>query len=344
MPKKVATKAPNKAAKKKTAKKTNTTKPAAPVTPKVTATNSVFQQPNQIEVDFDTISIMVHGPVGGGKTTFAFSISKYFPKDFPRKKGSKTIVLKDTIQVGIDNGSIDGLLAQGIKPGYFVNLPRLLAPYSKKELQQPEAQRRPQASDIMDAIDMVVDGIYDIIESDPEVENVVIDTVSRLDKYMLNHWRRPENMPKTQAGKNDTRGMYGELLISHQNFESEIMCLPIRKIFLAHTKATSGDGNEETKNRRALQDGTQKVEAVPAITGQGGDGYIQDSSLEVVIKPDIAPSRSGGKKIKTYYAYTDVVDASGVSMRTKNRFEEALDFREPAHLGKIMQKIRAYTK
>ena len=196
--------------------------------------------------------VVAHGPPGSGKTFFAASLSKSWPKSLPAKKWTK---LSDVLWVPFDSGALDGLLEQKI------------------EVPSIDVDAILEEEDVLGALEEITDIVYD---ESPEI--VVVDTVSKLDKEFLGFWN--ENAPLAKGGAKDGYAIYREVLATHRRFHANFDALPCDVIFLCHSKP-----RPESADRKQRAGGLPGMSDIDMdLTGQALNIYRQDSSLVVSIE------------------------------------------------------------
>lgn len=243
------------------------------------------------------------GPPGAGKTFSAARGSLLFPKErltWPKEKfaGAETIQLEDTLHLAFDLGAGSGLEAMGIQIP-TLDMRAVCDKYTSVEAWKavPDLLRKARAR-------------Y------PNVQQIIVDTVSALDDLMLAWWY--ENMPTSAGNKDDTQKMWTGLAACHTHWRDyttkaamaefrarpTILCHAIPKFKGAGDRAKVAEKQMDAQN---VEDG----DLIPRITGKSGDAYIKDADF--VYWCDFVTEPGTGKRKYLYYG-----EKKGVS--TKNRF------------------------
>lgn len=277
---------------------------------------------------FDRVWLFLHGLQGSGKTTCAWSLANEW-EGFPRRDRKKKVQIVSTIGLGVDVASVSGLLAQGYQIPYYIDLRGLMY---KKEC------------DIYDAWEYALDFVYEAIEKDPRIENIILDPLSTLAALIEAYWHHKDRMPqafnkRSQKLEPDTRGFWGQVKWAHQHFSDSWMDIPLRRVVCCHSRAArdEGDvGSAAEKKRIQMLSGIAQAAIVPDCSGMGLEAWTRPATLELYLEPQKLPK--GNAPFKYWaYGYGSETDA-----RTKNRWLDALAEKEPADLQHILKKVRDY--
>lgn len=267
----------------------------------------------------------VHSQPGMGKTFFALTASAQCPEDMSKKQ-PKRIDITDMVWMSCDRGATDGFKERGINAPYVVDLNWLMRPPMKGE-------DKPYASNILDALPMMIDIAYQRVEQG-ETRCVVVDTVSSIDRKLNTYWE--DHVPLSKGGKEDRFAMYRLIGKYHSQFYEAMSLFPCHVIFLAHTKAQieGDDDNSKAKFKAASLAGDNEL--APSITGKSLETYTANVSVEFALQALRAPGWKPGDAAN-FSRY--VLPIGGNGFRGKNRFQLGLSTKEEAHLGKIIKKI-----
>ena len=275
------------------------------------------------------IMINLLGPSLAGKTFAAATISEYWPKRFPP---SKKVMLRDTLHVSHDAAATAGLYANKIRFPYVISTMSLIGADRKSG--------RPKCNDILEASEMITDGIREICEKDPDISNVIHDTMSSLDRFFVAFWSHDDNAPTDNRDERDTRAMYGAIFHTHLQYHTACLMLPVdvTSLFLFHGRIigeASDGGKGKTKEQKKKENIVRlrhDVSIVPQVTGQGLDPYTNHASVEFAC----LPTEGGKGKAVERWLYT----VPTKDYRAKNRFEGILQDKEPVDLRDIINRIR----
>lgn len=271
---------------------------------------------NSSDLVLTNSDFITHGPPGVGKTFFAATGSKFFPRTEEEINDGKKRHLSDILFLTADAGAVDGLSEMKLSVDVL----------SIKE-----------AIEILD----VPKGITAILEEAKKICEagkyswVVTDTVSVLDKYITEYYDRFS--PKTQKGDTDTLGMYRLIFNQHKRFHAALSKLPARKHYLFHSKFQGGQlqKNEDAIAKKKASTTTADTETFPEVTGQAKSLYVANASIEFVLQASVVPGK--GKRKLTRW----VKPFGGDGFEGKNRFERSLEEKEEPDLYKIIEKIKA---
>lgn len=264
--------------------------------------------------------INMHGVPGGGKTFAALSASKFWPKTLQRQK--KKLVLEDTLVVGWDPAATIGLLQYNMRVRYDINMVNVL---NKHE------------GDVLNATSAMADEVDRLVNADPGLSLLIHDTVTTFNTKMGVYWLSDDHCPISQrTGKQDTQAAYGKILRGNLEYADGMTNLPdgVTSIFLFHQEVIGESKNETQKLKQDQARMSQNsVNVIPSVIGKGLGPYTANASMELVCAKSPVPGKKGQFQ---YWIYPDEVR----SQRTKNRFASILTEKQPAHLGKLLDKVR----
>jgi len=259
-----------------------------------------YEIKNSKDRDFSNWRILVYGPPKTGKSFLGLTASEDFPTTLP---ADNLVDLNDLLFIDFEDGLV-GLKEQNL------SVPSI-------DLSKVDGKG------LIDALTEVPKQLTPMIK-DGVIKTVVIDTVSTLDTMLLAHYRGLYSDPRHQGI------MYNEILRSHLKFFNSLRILPCNILVLAHAKFKidiAGDGKMEKKDRAETMPGMS--EAVPEITGRGGNFYRKSVSIQM----PMLTRKIGGNTIRTLYPFGYAGFEAGC------RFA-ALDDKEDANLGKLIRKIK----
>lgn len=248
---------------------------------------------------------IIIGPPGVGKTFACMTASKYWGK--PGK-------LKDMLHVAFDTNPGAGLGEQGyVVP--TLNVRKLLSSGRCKT--------------VLDVMTVLSSECRAFIESNSDKVTVVIDTLSALDKMLVEYWER--NCPITKSGNRDTMQMWVLLRNTHLRFYRDMNLLNANVIMCCHAKAVveaeGKMGEEQAKRIRA----TGLTDITLDITGGALQLYTGDPSFIFWMTCKKVGPKKYERKFKT-------VEFGGAI--AKNRWQKSLEEEEEADLGKVIEKVR----
>ena len=273
--------------------------------------------------DLLSMAMNIHGYPGSGKTWLALSLSKYWPKCradgfiiIPKKK----VMLEDTIYIGHDKVGLAGALKANLFPKYCVDFRSIMA----------------KSQDLIEAIGHVSEEYREIIDKDTNISVAIHDTISRFDDFVVDHHFDPDFAVYSGYGESekiDRWGCWGEVARTHSWYLVKTSTVPegVACLYLFHQKVlTEPTGSQKAKDtamekQLIIKMGDRLVNIVPAVSGKAIGAYTADCSIEMVV----------AKKGKKRLLYLEVVD----KMRTKNRFQHEITEPQPAHLGKLMERL-----
>jgi len=267
-----------------------------------TQVSSNITMSNELTLEDQIVS--VHGPRGSGKTTLAASVSTAASKVWPpAKKAAKPVVIKDMLWLGFDAGATSCLADRGYRVGVL-----------------DYGRMKRGGMDVTKIIDTMVREVTVWAAAHPGGW-IVADTITALGKELEVYWG-----PRTSDGFKK----WAAVLETHQRFYSALRAASGRLIFLFHSKDKFAEDDKAKKKEQAKRSpGNPNI--VPAISGSGGDTYLDNSSLILTM----AARRETGKKTLRREVYTETTASS----EAKNRFSLTLDPIEEPHLGKMWAKI-----
>jgi hypothetical protein len=273
-------------------------------------------------------SINFHGLPGSGKTWAALQLSKDWPKD---PFGKKKVELTDIISVGWDREWVIGLLETCVSVKYVIDPRKLMTSPRKGE------KKRPYAEDILSAQEMILNEIYRIVDADINVNFLMDDTLTRMDKLMLDYYSQPGKMPTSEkTGSDNTQAYYRLMLSSHSyyaNERSKIGNLCCLNVFHSKDLVVEPKHTQKQKARSYITKmGKDEVSFVPAITGQAVDLYTGDATWEFGVVDT---------KNQKGWEYTLYPITSPLGHRGKNRLKKTLPERlSTGELRQYLAKLR----
>jgi len=246
-----------------------------------------------------------HGAKKVGKSILALTGSKFFPKEL---SADSPVVLEDVMVWAFDNGALRGAKALGLQVPHVADFAKV--PYTE----------------IFDAVKQAVVKTAELAEKGL-IKWLVCDTISKLDKKLKTYWR------EKLAGSRDKFALYDAMLASHQKFFETVNSLPCHLVFLCHSKANLHE-DDDTKVR-AKASGLEGVQSLIEldITGQAKDAYRGDSDMVAPVKKQ----RNGRGVMERV-----ILPEGDGFYEGSSRWQGILDPKgEPAHLGRLMEKINA---
>ncbi len=193
--------------------------------------------------------------------------------------------------------------------------------------------------DILSALKIVMNDAWDICEKDKNVKSVIGDTVTRLDKFLNNHWFSPKNIPKNWQGDDDNQQAFMRIFRNHHEFQSAMITLPVQPIFCFHPmvikELTQGKDNvrkEAKASKSILTMGDTTKIVGPEITGKSKNVYLADAALELYCRSFRSPSTGQWKYTVHPNGYNDA--------RGKNRLRGILEDTEEANLRVLLNKVQ----
>lgn len=287
---------------------------------------------------------LILGGLGVGKTFCGATASQYFPDVLPSPETVKSadfepIELKDMLHVACDVGAVDGFAAKGLRcPA--IDLVDLLTP-------PRDGEEKIHAQDILQAISWIVETCK--VAATEGTDYIIVDTVSMLDRFIVNYWKDDENIPKTwnrklQAEIPDTQAMWGCVADTHFRLWQSLVFLPVKQvIFLCHARTNEtelsvvegrGKAGARQTAKAAASNAAGENTIIPRISGSAREVYTANVSLQLAMT---AEQKLGTtqytRRLHPYYAEG--------GYQTKNRYQGTLEETEAANLKKLFDKIAA---
>lgn len=243
--------------------------------------------------------ISIHAPGGFGKTRAAATASKYFVTQDPV---TKMVHLGDVLWLQFDVDGLSSLHSVGLDPDYhdFSDQPIDAPLYLAKVLQQlKDIAKAPTTA-----------GYY----------CVVVDTLTTLSRYLETYYLAKEK---------DARLAYGRAGNDFRNFLLHLRAIPLRQVWLMHTKAfveaVSTDAESEKNKQNTLLPGDYRLKL--GLTYALADTVRTMSSLIVGVDVD---DRTGKRSL--------ITKSDGL-YETKNRYDGIIKDREAVNLRDIFERI-----
>lgn len=254
------------------------------------------------------LSFLVHSPAGHGKTTFAATGSKFYESGEP---------LSDQLWIMADVGGLDTLASQGLECPYVFDIPFLMAEYKLNVIQ---------------VIAKLSSSINPLLESNPGITQIVIDTITSLDSLLVEHLDK--NCPMTKSNQRDTRGMWGQLAAQHTGLFHYLTSLRRSTVWIAHQQAVDLDAAEKSskgakdKLKSTMLPGDPTI--IPGVTGKSSKMYVNNASLVGALLAVKEPGVGNKFTRKLFFEHN--------LMAAKNRFGSKLNTEEAPNLRAIFEK------
>jgi hypothetical protein len=253
------------------------------------------------------------GPVKQGKSVCAATISEHFPEELG---GDKMTFLEDTLWLGFDRGATDGFAELGL------SVPLIDLSVGAEDIYSFQKQLNDA---LKKARELVKAGI---------IKNIVVDSVSQFDTMMTYHlFNKHENNDNKMEIWGDVASMHGHLYRGVVNTGARVVAVfhPKAPVDLTPKTATFDDRQKAAAKKVA----TSLPDDAPltlAVTGKGGEAWKANGSM---ILPVVRERK--GKKDPTYFLHTQ----STQYIQGCSRFLRGLEPKMPAHLGKLIEAIKA---
>lgn len=277
---------------------------------------------SSIDTMFDG-ALVIHGPPGVGKTWFAGTASEFWPELVP---SAKRIELLDMLWFQVDAGATAGFAEQNIvlPKGHVIDVRGAIAQHGLLK----------GLNGTMDLLDQQCQKL--------RPKYVVADTISMLDKFMVDYYEA--RCPMMDNGEPVPFWTFKQILMLHRRFYSRIMMAGAQVIFLCHSKvqAEIKGSNDFAKNAslgREARSVPGGFDIIPEISGQARNLYVGNSNIEGVLKARIMPGP--GKQLMRFFYPQGSTNHEG-----KSRFTRSLKREEGPNpsLRAIYDKIRAAAK
>jgi hypothetical protein len=276
--------------------------------------------------------VTIYGPPKCGKTFLSLSTSE----DFELGKCKLTGICSVTA----DRHALIGCQEYGIHVPHRLNMWKWMVPLAEDEVDKDGNPTRYYAPSIIEALNMALEAIRHLAYK-KQIHTVIIDTISELDRPIVQHWFDPVREMKTYSGELDTRRMYGRVAETHAKFFRGILALDLMVIALCHAKVNTyeaKDDKQKSDQDKALTAATslpsESSNVVPDITGQSAKMYIRHSDHILVMQ---ANRDMTGKTKRVVYPYGTGDWMGGT------RFERSLGREENPNLRELIKKIKTTT-
>lgn len=280
----------------------------------------------------ENLCAIVQGQFGAGKTTFAATVSKFFPTVMPttKHKGPPKHILKDVFWLCYDKGALLSFKERGIAVNRF-------------DVRQYMAEKR---ATVMQSTEVGLRECAKAVEAGASW--IIVDTVSTFDKMLDAYWQAMLLADKGLKEANDSKSAnklieevqipkYGRMFTCHKMLHDNLMALGCGVIYLTHSKAlidlglgSSDDKEKQKKVRQTTQTASGGV-LVPDITGKGTGVYKADARLQLVVRA----TKGAAGMVRSVSA--EPVDG----YETKNSWELSIKGPQEPNLAKIIAKIEA---
>lgn len=253
------------------------------------------------------INLLVYGPPKIGKTVTAATISKFAPDDIfsPDRKGVKLI---DVPFIAFEPNVGTALSAVGL------NAPIIdLSAFSTSTGMSSPGK----LIDYLKKIDSAYEFLVKYNDECP-VTAAVVDTVSSFDTNLISHY--------TSVAGDNKYGVFDNASEKHGRLVSMLNALPFGVVFLAHAKTKTKTVTDIVA--KAIAVGGDAEEIMPEIAGvKAANLYKKNVDAILALTLD--------KKQRT------LLPDGGLNFEGGNRYAHFLAEREPPHLRKLVEKIRA---
>lgn len=251
--------------------------------------------------------MLLYGPPKHGKTFCALTASEKFPdvEDLSEYDGPP-LELDDLLFLLSDEGGLDGLAE------YNITVPVI------------DVSREGGGLIVNSLIPKIHKEIEERVKKGV-TKTVIVDAISTFDRIFKAYQADQFPDPRHQAQ------MYGAILGNHMKLFGSLKRLDCNVLIVAHAKflIDLGDANQAAKKSATSMPGQSDV--VPDITGAAGRYYPAAVSFQV---PLLSRKMPGGKVKRTLYPLGLGRYEAGT------RFTRHLDKEEPAHIQKLLRKIR----
>lgn len=285
--------------------------------------SKVFGIVDSTEESLEGLEIAISAPAGEGKTTVALSVSKKFPDTLPAKEET---VIDDVLVVRFDSKGTLGLRSMNIRVPYVLAVDLIMR--NEKMWKECGFEAQPNMSDMLAFVE---EEAAAWIKKHPG-GSLVCDTVSAIQEGLLSEY----------SGVSDGRAKYGTIRDHHIAHHFGMARLPFDAfVWNVHTKALIEDvkTNVETKGKTAVKNAGKALggaEIIPDVSGQSWQPYQRACVGQFPLVAHKVP----GQPHRERWIHT--VQFEG--RECKNRFEQALDPKEPANIRHILTKISKYQK
>ena len=301
--------------------------------------NMTVYKPGSCETLSEDISVlptdmMIMGQSGSGKTHLSITLSKYLPKTLPNDVVKNGLVkLHDLIVVGFDKDTAVTLRAQGLVPGYFIDVWRMQQAPTQEEMDRPGYKPRPVAITFEQALCWVEMEIEYAKKEDPRRTLISIDTSSALSDGLANYYLHVDPDKSNNNQKN-----YGRVNDRFYAFWRSISLLGFRAMWLMHPRENSDESSakiEENVDKKKVQEARAMVKGtpgdnliVPQMIGRSGMLVLGNSSAEFWLE---TVEQGEGRFKRTLHPYGR--KCSGI--QGKNRYHGIFPASMPADLAAV---------
>lgn len=276
--------------------------------------------------------LIIFGAFGVGKTWLAGSASKHWPKTIP---STEPVVLSDCLWIKADVGATEGFTPNGISVP-TIDIPNMLTP-------AVAGDETPKPRDIGEALQWTTHAAAHAVQ-EQGVSHIIVDTVSMLDRYIVDYWSKDENIPKNGKGEPDSRGKWGCVAQTHFRFWQSLTFLPAKTIFLCHAKTNESElatiegkkiKRDEIRNSaKSAAVGTAGDNTiVPRISGSSAEVYLANVGLQLVLHAE--QSLGSREFTRTLHPF-----GRKGGWQAKNRYQQFFKQEEPADLQHIYTKMQ----
>jgi hypothetical protein len=262
----------------------------------------------------------VYGETGAGKSSFAASLSQYWPSDaFTRaKKGGTKINLADCYPLLADADGLAALSTKGITMPHY----DLLAVMTERDTWQAVGLRAQPS--FWDAVMHYPKVLAKRVQSG-ETTIGGVDTVSGLDPFLFDACAHA-------SPPGDTRALFGLMLRRWRELHIALRLSRAVLVYQFHTRAvdptTQSDG-AQAKNSTVLAIGGAHI--MPDVQGSGPKIFYRDSTQIFYLRATLG--KAGVQR-------TVLTRVNDLGCMVKNRYEDALDPVEPPDFRAILTKVR----
>jgi hypothetical protein len=282
--------------------------------------------------DVNKSMIVIYGPPKCGKTFLSLSASEDFALG--------PCELNGICSVTADRHALIGCKEFGIHVPHRLNLWKWRVPLREDEYDEDGKPTRYHAKDIQESLQTAITAIAHLAHKGL-IHTVIIDTISELDRPIVQYWFDEKREMRTRTGELDTQRMYGRVAQTHAKFFQGILELDLMVIALCHAKVNTYEAKpdkQKTNQDRALTAvsslPSEASDVTPDITGQSAKMYIRHSDHILVMS---ANQDMTGKKTRTVHPHGKGAWMGGT------RFERSLGREENPNLRELIEKIESTT-
>ncbi len=258
------------------------------------------------DTTLDNWRMLIFGAPKTGKTFAALTASELYPQGDVLEPQPELRHLSDLLFIEADEGGLDGLREYNLAADYI--------DVSKESGGSLINKVFPQLMKEVEA--RVNDGV---------TKTVIVDTISTIDRMLKTYFQEQFTDPRHNAQ------MWGAVLGAHMKMFGALKRLRCNLLVIAHTKFRLDLGDATQKARQQATSMPGGSDAYPDISGQAKNYYNGAVSIQM---PMIASPMPGGKFKRQFYPL-------GVGRyEAGSRFTRFLDDKEPAHIQKLINKIK----